>query len=260
MRPKEAMAEARANAEKAAELAPDSSEAILALALVRLYGDRDWNSAQEQFRRLLAIDPGNVEAHFYYSHYLAATGRFDEALDSLRAAQRIDPFSPLVGHYVARILLMARREEQALDELDKTLQIDPNYSWAHLFRYAALQQMGRFSEAVQARQRYWELMGVPPSEIAGLSKIYEEQGYPGVLTRWAQWIEGFVQRDGYVTSTELAGLYGAMGRPDDAFRWLHRAIDDQSRDLIYLRVSPHLDRIRNDPRFASALQQAGFKN
>ena len=44
-------------------------------------------------------------------------------------------------------------------------------------------------------------------------------------------------------------LYGWLGEKDEAFKWLQKAVDDQTRDLIYLRVTPELAPLRADPRF-----------
>jgi hypothetical protein len=44
-------------------------------------------------------------------------------------------------------------------------------------------------------------------------------------------------------------LYGALGEQDRAFTRLEQAVPDQTRDLIYLRVTPELASLRSDPRF-----------
>lgn len=44
-------------------------------------------------------------------------------------------------------------------------------------------------------------------------------------------------------------LYGWLGEKDQAFTWLEKAVIGQTRDLIYLRVTPELAPLRSDPRF-----------
>jgi hypothetical protein len=45
------------------------------------------------------------------------------------------------------------------------------------------------------------------------------------------------------------------GEVNEAFRWLQRAVDDGTRDLIYLNVEPAFDALRGDPRFAGVTRQ-----
>jgi hypothetical protein len=105
------------------------------------------------------------------------------------------------------------------------------------------------------RQKYWAAMGVAPDRVADLRTAYESGGYDAVRRQWIAWLEGFVRDRGFVTSTELAMLYGALGEHDRAFHWLNQAADDQTRDLIYLRVYPELQPLRPDPRFAAVVER-----
>ena len=55
-----------------------------------------------------------------------------------------------------------------------------------------------------------------------------------------------------------AGLvtFTMAGDPDRAFAALDAALDRDDPVLLLLPHLPHLDRLRNDPRFASALTRA----
>ena len=55
-----------------------------------------------------------------------------------------------------------------------------------------------------------------------------------------------------------AWMNAALGRRDEAFRWLNRAMDERSVGIVFIRVMPELDNIRSDPRFAAALHRAGI--
>jgi tetratricopeptide (TPR) repeat protein len=230
-------------------LDPKLPEAELAWAMAVLYGDRDLEAARGAFVSALALDRGNAEAHYYYAQYLTAAGRFDEALQASREAQALDPFSPLIHHYVGRILHFAGKDPEAVEHLARTLELEPNYPWALLFTANAYEDLGTYAEATRFRQRYWSAMGVPPDRVNRLGQSFAAGGYPAVRREWIDWIEGFARSSGFVTSTELAMLYGWLGEKDQAFKWLEKAVDAQTRDLIYLRVTPELAPLRSDPRF-----------
>lgn len=258
IRPRDAMQQARASAQRALELAPDLTDAQIAAALVKLYGDWDQAAAEQALRRAVEQDPGNPETHFHYAQCLAVAGRFDEAITAARRAQRLDPFSPLIGHYIGRLFYFQQQYARAEQEFQRTIEVNPGYTWTHLFRALNFEQVGDFDAALAARQKYWALMGVKPEEVARLGEVYKASGYAGVRREWARWIEGFVQVSGYVTSTELALLNVELKQPDEALKWLERAFNDHTRDLIFLRVQPQLIEFGRDPRFAKLLSRFKF--
>jgi TolB-like protein/DNA-binding winged helix-turn-helix (wHTH) protein/Flp pilus assembly protein TadD len=254
-RPAEALRLARESAERAVTLAPDLPHAHLAFAMTKLYQERDWSGAEQAFRRALDLDPDNAEIHFYFGQLLAALGRFDEALRELKTARQLEPFSVLFSHYVGRVLYIARRYDEAEIELTKTIDLDPNYQWTRFFLALTYQQTKRFDEAVAQRQRYWSLVQVSPEQVAQLGEVYRTEGYPAVIRMWAQWIEGFARERGFVTSCELVFLHAQLGDTKQALAWLERAMADQTRDLIFLKVEPGVDTLRSEPAFVSVLQR-----
>lgn len=254
--PEEALEAAKIAAAQARVLDPALPEAQLAWAIANLYGDRDLNAAEREFRQAIALDAGNPDAHFYYAQMLTAAGRFDEALASARRALALDPFSMLVHHYIGRILIFARRPDEALAHLRETLEIEPNYGWGLLFSAVAHEQRREWAEAVRMRQRYWQVMGVESARVNRLGELFAASGYAAVQREWAAWIEGFANARGFVTSSELGMLYAGLGERDRAFEWLERAVNDRTRDLIYLRVYAELDALRNDPRWLPLVARA----
>ena len=53
---------------------------------------------------------------------------------------------------------------------------------------------------------------------------------------------------------DVALLYAQLGDRDEAFAWLEKAYANRLFGLLFLKVSPEWDGIRDDPRFA-ALQR-----
>ncbi len=68
-------------AERATSLDPNLAEAYATLGLLRSWYDWKWDEAAVFFRRAIDLNPGYATAHFWYGfHYLAMTGRLEEAL------------------------------------------------------------------------------------------------------------------------------------------------------------------------------------
>jgi hypothetical protein len=53
----------------------------------------------------------------------------------------------------------------------------------------------------------------------------------------------------YVSPVALSGLHVALGQSDEAFQCLEQAYGERRGWLVYLKIEPMLDGVRNDPRF-----------
>jgi tetratricopeptide (TPR) repeat protein len=76
---------------------------------VHLYYDYDFVEAETRFRRALALQPGLAMTHYWYAGLLSATGRHEEAIARIRAAQELDPLSPLINADAGWYYFYARR-------------------------------------------------------------------------------------------------------------------------------------------------------
>src|SRR4030095_6382611 len=94
--PKESAAKATAAAAKALEIDDTIAEVHTSLGLVNLIYDWDWKSAEQNFKHAIKLSPNYATARDWYSAYLMAVGRIDEALEEIKHAQELDPLSPII--------------------------------------------------------------------------------------------------------------------------------------------------------------------
>ena len=88
---------ARVMATRALELDSSLSEAHASLAGI-LTGQGKWTEAEGEFRKAIALEPGNALAHHWYAMLLVTLDRRDEAVREIRRAKELDPLSqPLQG-------------------------------------------------------------------------------------------------------------------------------------------------------------------
>ncbi|MFI5117260.1 MAG: tetratricopeptide repeat protein [Terriglobales bacterium] len=80
MPPEEAYPRALAAAKKAVELDDSSADAHTSLAFATFYGNFDAAGAEREFRRALALNPSDAQAHHWYAKSLFAEGRYAEDL------------------------------------------------------------------------------------------------------------------------------------------------------------------------------------
>ena len=73
--PNDAMPKAKAAALRALELDPSFADAHCSLGLVQFVYDWDWPASEVSFKRALALNPGCISAHHFYSLLLSANHR-----------------------------------------------------------------------------------------------------------------------------------------------------------------------------------------
>jgi hypothetical protein len=64
--------------------------------------------------------------------------------------------------------------------------------------------------------------------------------------------------DGYRKAFTVAYPLALLGEKDEAFAWLEKAYQQREYELTLLRVSPEMDNLRSDPRFADLLRRVGL--
>ena len=61
----------------------------------------------------------------------------------------------------------------------------------------------------------------------------------------------------YVSAADVAMLQGHLGRIEQAFEWLHRAVEQRAPWLGFLQVDPIWKPLRSDKRFAAIAESVG---
>ena len=86
---------AREAAQRALQLEPGLAEGHTSLGIIKLMVDWDFPAAEAEFRRAIALSPGDIFALHWLAHYLETVGRYPEARVALRQAADLDPLSPM---------------------------------------------------------------------------------------------------------------------------------------------------------------------
>jgi eukaryotic-like serine/threonine-protein kinase len=255
--PEEAMARARAAAAKAIEIDDTLAEAHTSIAVIKLQFDWDWVQAESEFRRAIELKPNYALAHYWYSIYLMAQGRHEEAIAESRKALELDPLSMIVGVNVARAYYFARRYDAAVESCRQVIDLDDKFAWAYYFLGLSYLQKGAYGEAVTAFQECVELAEGNETFLSTLGYAYAVSGDRVKATRLLKQLElkALTKR---VAPADMAVLYLGLGQTERALDSLEKACDERSNYVLGLKVEPVFDSLRNDPRYATLLSRIGL--
>ena len=252
---REALAKARAAAERALEIDNTLAEAHSSLAHVKFTG-RDWPGAEEEFRHSIALNPSYATAHHWYALYLSNLGRFEEALREIRRAQEIDPLSLPINTNAGFVLYAARRYDEAVEQGRKTVDLDSTFALARNRLGLAYEQKGMYKEAVAEFLEAAAYSNRHPNVLAALAHVLAVSGDRNE----AQKVLGeLMELSGrrYVAPYDVAVVYSGLGDKEQTLRWLEKAVERQDY-INRLKVDPRLDPLRSHPRFADLMRRVGL--
>lgn len=245
----EAYSRAKAAANKAISLDGNLAEAHLALALVALYDEWEWDVAEREFKKAIAINPNLASAHTHYAWFLMLFNRIDEMWQHSRLAAELDPFLSLYSGYMACQYWYLGENEQALKEAERVLEFAPASGFALYVQGAAYSSSGNHHEAISVHeniadlQKQWRWALAPTYAYAGRKtdalRVAEElSGSPTPAEAWG-----------------LAEAYAGLGDMDEAFKWLDKAYNEKFGWIPWIDWDPNFKPLRNDPRFAAMLRR-----
>ena len=168
----QAAPKARAAALRTIEIDPNSAEAQVALATVRLNYDWDWAGAAAGFQRAIELNPSYSTAYQRYSLYLMAMGRTQQSVAVINRAREIDPLSVSMNFSLGWRLYMSRQYDHAIERLQNTIEMDPNFAVAHLVLGQAYEQKGLYDQAIAELRKAVAISNHAPLMVAGLGHAY----------------------------------------------------------------------------------------
>jgi serine/threonine-protein kinase len=243
-------------ASKALELDDTLSEAHTSLAFAKFH-EWDWAGAEKEFKRAIELNASYPTAHAWYGEYLMVLGRFDEALAEMNRANDLSPLSPAVNLALGYRYYYARQYPQAIEQCQKTLAMDGGFLAAHVYLGRGYLQKASYPEATAEFRKALQLSDGDSNDLAALGLSLAASQQPAEARKILDQLKERSQQT-YVQPMWLAVIYIALGDKDQAFDWIQKAYDDRSEWLVYLKVDPLFDTVRQDPRFTDLLRRVGL--
>jgi eukaryotic-like serine/threonine-protein kinase len=253
--PKEAFPKAKVTAQRALELDDTLAEAHTSLAWIKTLYDWDWSGAETEFQRAIALNPSYATAHGWYGVALWNMGRLEEAIAEERRALQLDPLSGIINRNMGDAFYLAQQYDQAIAQYRKTLELYPNVLVLHSFLGYAYLQKSMYKEGMAEFEKW-------PGGLVGLGYTSAVTGRRAEAQKALDQLIGRAKQQ-YVPAGEMASIYVGLGEKDKAFAWLEKAYADRSLGgqtfTIGIKVDPHFDSLRSDPRFSDLLRRMNLQ-
>jgi len=233
---------------KALALDPSLSDAYDARGLLHMWIDHDWPMAEAAFRRAIELNPHNSQAHHELGQLFMRLARCDEAVAE---EQRAVLQNPGAAHYqsgLAEVYLYCRRYDDAIREFEKALVLVPDSTRIYFNLGDSYFHQGQYSKALT-------MYGKSRRPLPGWAYVplgSRREARNQIDTLKGTWARGEANA---FTMWNLARLYTSLDEREQAITWLERGHEARHGLVIYLKVHPHFDSLRGEPRFEALLRK-----
>jgi TolB-like protein/Tfp pilus assembly protein PilF len=255
-RPRDVAPRAEAEAQLALRLDDGLPEAHRTMAFIALNYGWDWQRSDQQYRRALELDPSLTETELHVrADYFSSLGRHEEAIAATKSALSPAPFSIIDNMILGRDYYFARQYDAAVQQLKRTIELQPHFSVPRLLLALALIEEGRYDEARTEIDKpaddAVDRLGTSGYLEAAIGHRDEAQKIMSELQARAG--ARFISPYYWLGSIQIR-----LGDRNAAFEWLEKCYQERDFRLIYLRVDPHFDPLRADPRFSDLIRRIGI--
>jgi adenylate cyclase len=229
------------------------AEAHNVQALIANQYDWDWAATERSFKEAVSLNPSLAEGHVFYAWFLAAMGRFDEAISEATRAYELDPVSPFTGDVCGHINSMAGKNDIARDVYMRVLALHPNFARVHLGLALLNAMESRTEEAIKEADKMISI-----SDEA-LFREFQAQVYAlvGLKEKAREILNGLLSKKfkGYASPTQIGLTYYILGEKDSGYQWMQEAYEARDASLPMMNKWPTEKAAREDPRFIELLNR-----
>jgi len=244
---------------KALQLDDSIGEAHDTLGVLSWRFDWDWDAAEREFNRAIALAPSYSCAHEDRAMFLAFAGQRGEALAEIGKINQLDyGLSSATAESVAYYEL--KDYPELMEASKRGLLLDPEDAFLHYLLGVGYEGSGALPEAISEYQRVMKMWDGPNAAAVALAHAYSAAGRKAEANKMLR----NLQRKSAGTSVPpytMATIYAGLGQNDKAFEFLEKASSEKSLDIsLFLKSDLLLDDLRPDPRFHSLLRGMALKN
>ena len=251
LKPKEGFPKAKEAATRALEIDENSAEAHTSMAFIKFRWDWDRSATEREFQEAIRVKPAYAPAHQWYSSYLVAVERFDEAIAEAKRTEELEPLSFVASSHLGWIYYLSGQNDKAIEQCKKILELDPSSFPARRYLGLAYEAKGMYPEAIAEFQTGVKLSG-SPLMLALLGHAYAVSGKTAEAKQVLNDLQQ-LQGQRYVSPYTVAAIHAGLGDQEQAFKWLETAVEERDIWLMNLKVDPVFAKLRTHRQFTDIL-------
>jgi TolB-like protein/tetratricopeptide (TPR) repeat protein len=248
----EGFAKARAAIQRAIDIDPSDAASIAVQAnLARAY-DMNLPETARLLKRALSLSVYDETVLSSAAFLTMVTGDGQRTIAIDEELVRRDPVNGAAWGSLGFAYMVFGRYADAIAALRKSLELEPDAVFTREQLGEALMFSGDLDAALAEMQR-------EPHDTMrrlGLAFVYAALG----RREEAQRLLEEVGREHPDFSSAVAAGYARLGKSDEAFQWLDRALHERDGGVLEVRTGPLFQPLRKDPRYVPLLRRIGLSD
>lgn len=158
-----------------------------------------------------------------------------------------------MGH----VLYLSGQYDRAIEQYRKAVELDPSFMLTHVWFGRPYLEKGMFTEAIGELETAVKLSG---ESTLALAMLGHGLASAGRRAEALQILENLKERSKskYVPSYWIAVIYNGFRDREQTIAWMRKAFDERSSWLVWSNVEPRFAWLRDDPDFASLMNEMKF--
>jgi len=238
--------------QKALKLNPDLEFALNSLATVMFWFDWDFEGAEQEYLKCKCPEE--------YGFFLMLMSRFDEAEEQFAVSYAINPFDTHDRPHRGVNRFFKNRPDEAIQILLDGIRMHPNAVTGYHKLGKIYLNVGKYREAIDILLQGLEIGEARiPAILGELAVAYYKTGQKDETTKIIEELKLSYSADLKGSPAFfVAQSYAGIGEPELAFQWLEKSYKAHEVEMIWLKIEPQFQALRDDPRFGEMLEKVGF--
>lgn len=220
----------------------------------------EWNLAMalENVNRALLLKPSYFDALMFKGLILAASGRIEEALDTLFQAERLNPCAETINYVIGLVYNLTNDNDKALGYIEKNEAIFTGWYAQYLAKVEVLCKLQRFDDA-------WEVIAMLendpncPLSIPQLKGMYYAiMGKKAEALKYAELAKKLLDAGSLMNAPDayyLGYIYLKTGDLSTALDYLENGIHKGATPFLFIQIDNTWDELHDHPRFKKAVEK-----
>jgi len=252
----EAFEKAKEYANKTNLLDENVAETHLALANSFFWYDWDFQNTGKSIKKAIQLSPGTSAIHGFYSVYLMATGKFDDALVEARLAIKLDPLSLKGKFRLGEIYFRSERYIEAIEIFEEILSENSFFNQASTLKAWSHLCLGDLGIAISIFKKIPVAADKSITFHGGLAYAYfKQKQFDRVLECMHNFKSEVNKGNLHWLNYNYTFIFRGLEERERMFEHLEKCLHDKTTPLLFINVDPVWNEFRTDPEFIELVEK-----